>query len=117
MEEQFIPYEQALELRELGFDEECFGGWGNLKEWYYHPDSDILLDAPLWQQAFDWFESERGLYSHRDNLILSYGITSTNRSVGIKIERFVNADDEFKNRGEVKLANLKKLIELNKISS
>ena len=24
MKEQFVPYEQALKLKELGFDEECF---------------------------------------------------------------------------------------------
>ncbi len=25
MNKEFIPYEQALELKELGFDEPCFG--------------------------------------------------------------------------------------------
>ena len=27
MREQFIPYEQALELKGLGFDEKCIGLW------------------------------------------------------------------------------------------
>ena len=32
MKEQFIPYELALELKELGFNEECFGTW------WFRPD-------------------------------------------------------------------------------
>jgi hypothetical protein len=27
MEKEFIPYEQALALKELGFDEKCFATW------------------------------------------------------------------------------------------
>ena len=34
MEKEFIPYEQALELKELGFDEECLG--------YYRKDNPTL---------------------------------------------------------------------------
>ena len=64
IEEQFVPYKQALELKELGFDEPCFGGWDNSLDFYYHPDSDIVVDAPLWQQAFDWFRKEHGLYGY-----------------------------------------------------
>ena len=79
MEKQFIPYEQALELKELGFDEKCFKSYRQqIKyEWYdlrsskniiFNKDEKIILsngkidshekylcDAPLWQQAFDWF--------------------------------------------------------------
>lgn len=64
MEEQFIPYEQALKLKELGFKEECFGFYNNAdgNAWIKHLiDSSIKdiytgdIQAPLWQQAFDWF--------------------------------------------------------------
>lgn len=41
MNNEFIPYEQALELKELGFDEECLD---------YYPI--------LWQQAFRWFREK-----------------------------------------------------------
>ena len=35
MNKEFIPYEQALELKELGFNEECFGMYQkNKKIWY-----------------------------------------------------------------------------------
>jgi hypothetical protein len=33
MEKEFIPYNLALELKDLGFDEPCFG--------YYEPNGDL----------------------------------------------------------------------------
>ena len=70
MKEQFVPYELALKLKELGFNEECFG--------YYDCTSlenpelvlikitnrDFMFGcaAPLWQQAFDWLLKEHNLY-------------------------------------------------------
>ena len=58
MESLFCPYELALELKELGFNEECFG-------WYSPVLNGLLIycnstndgteekycTAPLWQQA------------------------------------------------------------------
>jgi len=32
MNKEFIPYEQALELKELGFDEPCFGCYDEIKK-------------------------------------------------------------------------------------
>ena len=62
LETEFIPYEQALALKELGFDEPCFGFYD---ESLYFPNNENqygtfcnqLLDAPscsapLYQQAF-----------------------------------------------------------------
>lgn len=66
IENQFVPYELAVKLKELGFDEECLGSWGE-KDGNYIVVSDCEwscmgydenyteIDAPLWQQAFDWF--------------------------------------------------------------
>ena len=86
MEKQFIPYEQALELKELGFDEKCFKSYRQqIKyEWYdlrssenitFNENEKIILsngkidsyekylcDAPLWQQAFDWFREKYNLH-------------------------------------------------------
>jgi hypothetical protein len=70
MQEQFIPYEQALALKELGFDEPCFGYYIELK----NPQEGIItidkcendIDgvlAPLWQQAFDWFRDKHNLFA------------------------------------------------------
>jgi hypothetical protein len=30
MNKEFVPYEQALALKELGFNEPCFGNYNNL---------------------------------------------------------------------------------------
>lgn len=55
MEKEFVPYEIALELKELGFDEPCIRGWDKNGKIWYHPDSDIILDNPTFSQAFRWF--------------------------------------------------------------
>ena len=59
MQKQFVTYEIAKKLKELGFDEECFGYYsyskklflGNGKDAYNYKD---IISAPLWQQAIDW---------------------------------------------------------------
>lgn len=84
MKKQFITYEIALKLKELGFDEECFCCYtsklndNNFNQlWYsdqiwgdsdFHPDARICRNtdflneksctAPLWQQAV-WFLAEK----------------------------------------------------------
>ena len=61
MENEFIPYEQAIALKELGFDEPCFGYW-NIDPYLPKPTFNLVkpfehewcLPAPLYQQAFRW---------------------------------------------------------------
>ncbi len=79
MKEQFIPYEQALELKELGFKEPCFAFYGlsrddyktirlsifqNLKTDYLSDvhHLDVTCDAPLYQQAFLYLWNKTGRY-------------------------------------------------------
>ena len=70
---EFVPYELALELKQLGFDEPCFGrydgkGKNKGKIWYEMPNrgqetipvGDVL--APLYQQAFRWFREKYDLH-------------------------------------------------------
>ena len=71
MEKQFTPYEQALELKELGFEETCFAFYGlsrddyktirlsifqNLKTDYLSDvhHLDVTCDAPLYQQGINF---------------------------------------------------------------
>lgn len=81
MKKEFIPYQQALALKELGFDEICFATFNmdkkvsrnpshNMEDLpiegqpYYWNNSKIHKDsvtAPLKQQAFRWFRTELGL--------------------------------------------------------
>lgn len=79
MNKEFVSYKLAVKLRELGFDEPCFG-------YYYHensltkcrpqiyyfdtftecnPHEEIPLDsctAPLYQQGFRWFREKYDLH-------------------------------------------------------
>jgi hypothetical protein len=65
MKKEFVTYEQALALKELGFDEPCLGYWKS-KNWliqektrtdgYTHADQEC--SAPLYQQAFRWFRDK-----------------------------------------------------------
>ena len=78
MENEFVPYEQALALKELGFDEPCFG--------YYFNESKVLMvisekdinyltgtsgtsnttftSAPTYSQAFRWFREKYRLHQY-----------------------------------------------------
>lgn len=74
MQKEFIPYEQALELKELGFDEPCFAtyqkGLNGPIMWDYwsielrnstNEEDDVECTAPLYQQAFKWFRKKYNL--------------------------------------------------------
>jgi hypothetical protein len=69
MKNEFIPYEQALALKGLGFDEPCFGYYfynGVFKEWTLNIDNKsdeytIVIQAPTYSQAFRWFREKHGL--------------------------------------------------------
>ncbi len=89
MKNQFLPYELALQLKELGFNEECFGLYNpNIHLDFYSKNSNIDLitdnknvvcSAPLWQQVIDWFRINHSIYiailpfrDNEDEIELSY---------------------------------------------
>ena len=66
MQEQFVTWDIALKLKELGFNEECFGLFTRNKEFLV---KDFITNeeakeyyggiaTPLWQQAIDWFREK-----------------------------------------------------------
>jgi hypothetical protein len=75
MKNEFVIYEQALALKELGFDEPCLAFYSPKEELhpvfqepskgpYFNNGSFIeTLRAPLYQQAFRWFREKYGLYT------------------------------------------------------
>lgn len=79
MNKEFVPYEESLVMKELGFDEECFGyyeapknqlvvnytedGESHDNRWYKAVQADKLVTAPLWQQAFRWFRDKHNISS------------------------------------------------------
>jgi hypothetical protein len=70
MNKEFIPYQQALALKELGFNEPCFGKFyynhleigGNWSNADFKEDPDVFISAPLYQQAFRWFREKYGIH-------------------------------------------------------
>lgn len=69
MEKEFVTYEIAAKLKELGFDEKCMGMFGPNKEffidessWRYGKISNEVLIRPLWQQAIDWLREKHNLH-------------------------------------------------------
>jgi len=57
MKNQFTPYEEALELKELGFNEQCFGYYVGNKlitsiDEIFNSTDILIIPAPLYQQAF-----------------------------------------------------------------
>jgi hypothetical protein len=62
MENEFIPYEQSLALKKLGFKEPCFGAWVNNELFITENEKPKIQSlsinqctAPLYQQAFRFF--------------------------------------------------------------
>ena len=70
MNKDFAPYQPSLALKELGFDEPCFGHYRTYgKNLFYTtpiarnlPARYRVINAPLYQQAFRWFREKYGLY-------------------------------------------------------
>lgn len=67
MKDLFVPYQQSLELRELGFDEICLTHyWGEniLNEayggWMKNSNTKYVM-SPTWEQAFKWFRDNYNL--------------------------------------------------------
>lgn len=131
MKEQFVPYEQALKLKELGFDEECFTYFKNgiidlddegileiYKNYDAHNDIDEYISSPLWQQAFDWFRDVMLL----DNFIIPYWFIDGEYKVkkytysiepSNRFDEYFDCDsDQYDTYEEARLECLKRLIEL-----
>ncbi len=124
MEKEFIPYEQALALKELGFDEKCFSFYdsdgklyeseGYYKKGYNVSDKEVI--APTFSQAFRWFREKHKLY-HTINMFgdwdkpqYSYLVSSRTMNNPASMWHFEDKDSY----EEAELACLKKLIEIVK---
>jgi hypothetical protein len=120
MNKEFIPYEQALALKELGFNEPCFGYYYSMDdkkvglEMYIdvqHQDI-YFVQALLYQQAFRWFREKYNLESHTkkdwsDGVCLGY------ESIIECVDGIIDCGT-YKTYEEAQLECLKKLIEIVK---
>jgi len=79
MEKEFVSYEIALELKELGFDEPCLFAYYGKSDISNFKESDHVLcgdrhntsfqkdgrvSAPLYQQVFRWFREKYGVHMY-----------------------------------------------------
>ena len=127
MTKEFIPYEQALALKELEFDESCFGVYQPEMDGKYYlfsinvddigsNNSDciefIKCTAPLYQQAFRWFREKYGIVG-----IVKFGTQEftyniyNNDAIGLLTKDSLDFNGTYE---EAEIACLKKLIEIVK---
>ena len=134
MDKEFISYEQALALNELGFDEPCIGWYNpqvNYKEvttdkywaFYLTGEWENFKPAPLKQQAFRWFREKhnlRGFIGFRPNTkqfdyhIYDMSLSGKEYVKQRTMEEF-NKDPKVGTYEEAELACLDKLIEIIKL--
>lgn len=133
MEKEFVPYNLALQLKELGFDLECFGIWQPSKYPYVilftpqtikqklnknstHPFCKKVkyCVAPLYQQVTDWFRINHKFFSYVDTCEVKEGLFRYEILV-VREDDFNNdieLERDFKTFEEAREACIKKLIEL-----
>ena len=73
MEKDFVPYEEALVLKELGFDEPCNTCYDKLEmvasygasvfDYKNYNTTGYMVSRPTFSQAFRWFREKYGLKS------------------------------------------------------
>ena len=118
MQKEFVPYELAVKLKELGFDEPCFGWYDgryivsinqnyckNSEEWL----NTIHCAAPLYQQAFRWLREKYGLYS---TIMFRVSAEDNNEYWDWLIKGEEVVYRHFKTYEEAELACITKLIEI-----
>jgi len=124
MTKEFVPYELALKLKELGFNEPCFGYYFTLNgtDWnfadnyeFYQIDDQLnighkfTLLAPIFQQAFRWFREK---YDMSGEINSYYSDKKWSFNYDIVTIYKEKASDRFDAYEEAELACLEKLIEI-----
>lgn len=123
IKDEFIPYEEALALKELGFNDICLAEYNRGKQLIFNNSGKVRntstfcnISAPLYQQAFRWFREKHELFFNiisedpaREDVywfVWIFGKTPGRRDIKLRmIETYDKAE----------LACLKKLIEICQI--
>ena len=132
MEKEFIPYEQALELKELGFDEPCIAFYEphneevmivGVPQRYNDPSLLYVTDfcAPPYSQAFRWFRDKYGINVSisinweegigKDSSYGKYACSLQHKSYDESIREFIGVFEKYE---KAELKCLKQLIEMVK---
>jgi len=124
MEEHFVTYNQALALKELGFDEPCMGKYDTKQgdEWLLNiysghlnaqfSDKNKACIAPLKSQVFKWFRDNHHLECSPCAVIQRtkkwYNISI------VKMDNILDLYDKYDTYEEAESACIDKLIEIVK---
>jgi len=124
MKDLFIPYQQSLELRELGLDEICLTHyWGEniLNEayggWMKNSNTKYVM-APTWEQAFKWLRENYNIlatiYSNASGYLYEWHDALGGTHRGWSEYEGPNDSGVWDTYEEAKLACITKLIEIVK---
>jgi len=131
MNKEFIPYEQALELKQLDFDKPCFGWYhDNILEFDFKIRANEIIEhhkllgrfkgcclGPTFSQTFRWLLEKHNLYGI---IIPSVTMAWTFKTMTVvqgmvEVPPYNHVDAcDYSSREEAELACLKKLIEIVK---
>jgi hypothetical protein len=142
MEKEFVTYEQALALEELGFDEECMAhcmgyGKGEIENGTYkiehtqifYPNDWITPDdvaenlnlhcfhmckIPLKQQVFRWFRDKHEWYANLSSWLHEEEIGTYHEFEIYGANQYAHGSVPFKTYEEAENACIDKLIEISK---
>jgi len=119
-EKDFVPYEQALELKKLGWGEPCFGAFiskdltlftfPNDHRGYVYKKNRIF-GAPTFSQAFRWFREK---YNLKSCIMFRTSMEDNKEYYDWLIKGQEVVYRHFNTYEEAELACLKKLIEIVK---
>jgi hypothetical protein len=130
MEKDFVPYEEALVLKELGFDEPCNTCYDKLEmvasygasvfDYKNYNTTGYMVSRPTFSQAFRWFREKynlRGFIGFRPNVkqfdhhIYDMSLSGIEYTKQRTMAEY-NKDPLVGTYEEAELACLKKLIEI-----
>ncbi len=113
MEKQFVTYEIAKKLKELGFDEPCLAWYCNNMNILYanlyngnpiegnNPPMPKQIDyyAPLWQQVYEWIYEKHNLvfnfqYKHKGG----YDLEKMEKEI-LSALKYINNQEALKEAG------------------
>jgi hypothetical protein len=128
MEKEFVPYELALRMKQLGFNEPCLGYYTHNEKLCSYGSNEINIEclfcthkdiyktyslAPTFSQVFRWFREKHGLYGIPEERALlnnfSYQVKS-NKEGAITFIVYGGYPLNFKSYDEAETACLEKLI-------
>ncbi len=127
IENEFIPYQLALELRQLGFDEPCFGFYQVIEiesenKSYLVKVLDVTQSvcrnqdctAPTYSQAFRFFREEYGLKHCIIPLVCEQGFSDLYESRIHQETQNISIVGNHKSYEEAEIACLREMIKIVK---